>query len=293
MSPKVGLVTVLYNAPQVLPDFYKSLSIQTYQNYKLYVIDNSTNPDSRDLATTLMSSYGISNYELIVNDINNGVAGGNNQGVEAALRDSCDYVLLLNNDIEILDSDAISTLVSSAVAEKLDMVVPKIFFYGTQLIWCAGGQLFEWKGDGNHYGFKKNDALEFNVKKIVEYSPTCFMLISRVVFEKTGLFDEKYFVYYDDTDFVLRARRLGFSLTYIPEVDVYHKVSTSTGGDESPFSVFYMNRNRVYFLRKNYSGIKFFSALLYSSSVRFIKIVFRKPKLALTYLRATVSGLHM
>jgi GT2 family glycosyltransferase len=77
------------------------------------------------------------------------------------------------------------------------------------------------------------------------------MLVDRSVFNRIGLMDERYFIYWDDTDFCVRALRAGVKLVYLAEAKMYHKVSSLTGGGESPVSIRYLTRNHILFMRKN------------------------------------------
>ena len=97
--PKIGLVTVLYNGIEVLEDFFVSLNNQTYKNFTLYVIDNSPDDNTLNEAIKLSNKFNIDSVFINNND-NCGVAKGNNQGIEKILENDCEYVLLLNNDIE-------------------------------------------------------------------------------------------------------------------------------------------------------------------------------------------------
>src|SRR5688572_9950789 len=99
MKDIVGIVTVLYNSDAVLPDFFASLARQQDASFKLYVIDNSPTPSGVERCRTLAADLGI-DAELVFNNHNGGVAKGNNQGIELALRDSCRWILLANNDVE-------------------------------------------------------------------------------------------------------------------------------------------------------------------------------------------------
>jgi GT2 family glycosyltransferase len=126
----------------------------------------------------------------------------------------------------------------------------------------AGGTMLESRGYGVHIGDGIEDEGQYNKIAYFTYAPTCFMLIHKSVFGKIGLMDEKYFVYYDDTDFVYRALKKGFRIIYLPEFIIQHRVAYSTGGSESLFSVYYCNRNRIYFILKNLDYINKFSALL-------------------------------
>jgi GT2 family glycosyltransferase len=78
------------------------------------------------------------------------------------------------------------------------------------------------------------------------------MLIHKNVFNKVGFMDSKYFMYYDDTDFCLRANRCGYKILFVPEAVMWHKVHSSSGGSEySRTSVYYLSRNRLYLMKKN------------------------------------------
>ncbi len=85
------------------------------------------------------------------------------------------------------------------------LVVPKIFYYDTHKLWMAGGHMDNWRALGVHEGYNKEDAPQYNIAKQITYAPTCFMLVKKEVFDKIGIMDDKYFAYYDDTDFVFRA----------------------------------------------------------------------------------------
>jgi len=178
-------------------------------------------------------------------------------------------VLLLNNDIETEMTDVVGQLVSLCEEKGEKMAVPKIFYYDTRKLWMAGGYMDRWRALGVHYGYGKADAPKYSVGKYISYAPTCFMIIAKEVFESVGYMDEKYFAYYDDTDFVLRATRAGFKLYYDPSASILHKVSSSGGGDLSAFYIYYSNRNKIYFIRKNLKGFKRFFAIWYTLTARF------------------------
>lgn len=263
---KIGLVTVLYKSDEVLDGFFKSVSKQTHKEYVLYLIDNSVNEQSNKVIADCIAAHPIAAYRHIKNADNVGVAKGNNIGIEAALNDSCTHVLILNNDIEIEQETAFaSQLVLSEKGEQI--IVPKIY-YPDRTIWMAGGAMNKWRALGIHYGFNKTDNNSYNVPKFITYAPTCYMLVNSAVFEKVGMMDEKYFAYYDDTDFVYRVCKAGYKLYYDPSVTIVHKVSHSSGGDSS-FYIYYSNRNKLYFIRKNFSGFLKYFAIGYTFFTRF------------------------
>jgi len=258
----IGLVTVLFRSDEVLPDFFKSISRQTHKDYILYLVDNSESATTDAIISQCLKEYPVTAYRHIKTGGNIGVAAGNNTGIKLSLADNCSHVLILNNDIEIEQDFMFSKLLSLADADE-SMIVPKIYYYDEKKIWMAGGYMDKWRALGVHYGYNQKDKPKYNIARHVTYSPTCFMLVKKEVFDATGIMDEKYFAYYDDTDFVLRATKLGYKIWYEPSLELLHKVSSSVGTN-SPFYVYYSNRNKIYFIRKNFKGLQRYFALLYT-----------------------------
>ena len=248
----VGIVTVLYNSAKVLDDYFLSLANQTYKNFILYVIDNASSDNSIDIVKNVsqITSFPV---RIICNKNNLGVAKGNNQGIEMAMKEGCDYILLSNNDI-VLESECIRVLL---------VVVPKIFFYNSDLLWYAGGGFIDTKGAVSHWGYLERDSLKYSCDIDVDYAPTCVALIATSVFLEIGMFDEKYFVYYDDTDFMRRLKINKINVHFCPQAILWHKESMSTGGMKSDFSVYYMSRNQIYYSFKYFNKITLLIMLLY------------------------------
>ncbi|WP_420223954.1 glycosyltransferase family 2 protein [Pigmentiphaga litoralis] len=247
---KVGVVTVLYNSTDVLEGFFSSLSQQVDVTIKLYVIDNSPTDEGFQLSRHLAKQHGI-DTTLVYNNGNLGVAKGNNQGIELALADNVDYVVLSNNDIEFSNPAMINGMIADMSLVGARAAVPKMLYYGTRKIWCAGGSISKLRSGSPHRGDLEDDVGQYDVSEFTEYAPTCFMILRRDVFQDVGLMDEDYFVYYDDTDFVWRMNKCNTPILYVPRFELFHKVSFSTGGNESLFSLYYVTRNRLFFARKN------------------------------------------
>lgn len=268
---KVSLVTVLFNSDGVLDGFLKSLSIQSFTDYHLYLIDNTVNDNTDKLLKELTNSYGISNYTHIKNPDNAGIARGNNQGIDLSLKADAAYTLLLNNDIEFSQPCLLENIVSHADKYAEPIITPKIYFYDDKKVWMAGGRFSIYKGTSIHVGEGSDDGPLYENEAYFDYAPTCFMLINNSVFEKIGMMDEKYFVYYDDTDFMYRACQKGYKVKLLPQLHVYHKVSSLTGGGESLFTIYYGIRNRIYFISKNFNGFNYVFAMLFTLSTRVFK----------------------
>lgn len=243
---KIGVVTVTYGSGNVLPDFLKSLDQQTYRKFMLISVDN----DSRDSTVEQLNTHQGFEHLVIANDRNFGVAAGNNQGIRAALAGGCEYVLLLNNDV-VFGPGLFQELLDGLSNRQCQMVMPLIYYYDRpNIIWSAGGYYQPW------YGYRclligdgEEDHGQYSTPRCVEHAPTCCVLIKREVFAKLGLMDERYFVYHDDTDFMLRALKADQSIYCLPQSKLLHKVSSLSGAG-SDFQVRYGTRNRAFMLVK-------------------------------------------
>jgi GT2 family glycosyltransferase len=248
---KIGVVTVTYNSGLVLQDFFDSLAVQTHQNFVVYVVDNASHDDTLGRTNQRTDMRIVT----IVNAANLGVAEGNNQGIRAALSAGCECVLLLNNDTAF-PPDFLEQLYSGLDLYHCDMTTSKMYYYDEpKRLWCAGGAFQPWFAYRHtHVGMDEIDIGQYDLARRITYVPTCCVLIKKGVFEKIGLMDPRYFVYWDDVDFMYRAMKAGIYLMYLPEARLLHKVGRLTGGEDSPFAQRYCTRNRVYFILK-YFGI--------------------------------------
>ncbi|SEM71361.1 hypothetical protein SAMN05192574_101563 [Mucilaginibacter gossypiicola] len=290
---KVGLVTVLFNSDKVLEGFFKSLSIQTFKDYHLYLIDNTSSEDTDNLLLELSVKYAITNYTHIKNPDNAGVAKGNNQGIELSLKQGTTHTLLLNNDIEFNQPELLGNMLRHAEKNNESIIIPKIFFHDNGKIWMAGGKFLMLKGSTIHIGEGDDDGPRYSAESYFKYAPTCFMLINNKVFYDVGLMDEKYFVYYDDTDFIFRTVEKGYLVKLLPQLHVYHKVSSLTGGKESLFSIYYGTRNRIYFIRKNLKGLKYLCSLCFTMSTRFVRFIQFDSKQKIQVIKGVQEGFKL
>lgn len=258
----------------MLEGFIKSLSCQSFQDYHLFVIDNSPSAATDAILQNLLKRYSVPAYSHIKNSENVGVATGNNQGIEFSIKDKFDYTILLNNDIEFSQTDLLKKIVERADSSNDVMIIPKIFFWDSRKIWMAGGTLSKLKGRTYHIGEGNDDGPQYSKDLYFDYAPTCFMLIKNHLFKEIGVMDDKYFAYYDDTDFIYRAIKKGYVVSMLHSLHVFHKVSSSTGGKTSLFSIYYGTRNRIYFIRKNLNFFYFLIALFYTTVTRTITSFF-------------------
>ncbi|WP_433969572.1 glycosyltransferase family 2 protein [Tunturiibacter gelidiferens] len=226
--------------------FFSSLQQQEFKDFHVWAIDNVSNDDS----VAQCRAQG-DRFTVIANEKNVGVAAGNNQGIYAALNAGCEHILLLNNDVEF-DSQLFARLIEGLTANACQMTAPLMYYYDRpNVIWAAGGKFQPMLGYRCiHLNDGVEDVGQFNKARRIEHAPTCCVLFKRSVFDQVGFMDERYFVYHDDTDFMLRCLKANQRLFLLPNAKLLHKVSSLTGGAESEFSVRMGTRNRIYMLSK-------------------------------------------
>nr|UXE45421.1 N-acetylglucosaminyl-diphospho-decaprenol L-rhamnosyltransferase [uncultured bacterium] len=289
MQSSIGVVTVTFNSGEVIEPFLRSVLSQTYQDFYLYVVDNA----SVDSTLDRIAAFQDRRIHVIASPENLGVAAGNNKGIAASLATGCGYVLLLNNDTEF-GENTFKTLLAELDRHSADMVVPKIVYHDRpDILWAAGGYFIEAIAQTHHYGDGHRNGLRFQRSRRVRYSPTTCTLMRREVFRKIGLMDENFFIYYDDTDFCLRAARVGLAQFYTPAAQVSHKVSSLTN-KEPALSLHYKSRNQVYFAMKNYSPW-LWPGLLLGIQLYYLGKIFRLLEPLPTYLqrqRSFVEGIR-
>lgn len=247
--PNVFIIILNWNRLGDTLECIKSVRLLNYQNYKIILVDNGSMEGSSDV---IREKY--NDIVLIKNMENLGYAEGNNVGIRFALSKGADYIWLLNNDT-VVDQNALGTMVD--VGEKLSecgILGSKIYYFDQpEIIWFAGATINWRKAVSNHIGQNQKDHAKYDSIKEVERVTGCSMLIKRDVCERIGLMDEKLFLYAEELDWCVRAKKAGYKILYIPDSKVYHKISLSTGDNYGVIFNYFNTRNFLYVIQKNMS----------------------------------------
>ncbi len=197
---------------------------------------------------------------IIETDINGGFSWANNLLIKAAMKDGCQKFILLNNDTTV-DENFLKPLEAKLDEPAIGMVCSKIYFYPGyeyhqkdytkseqgKVIWYMGG-IIDWRNVYTyHYAVDEVDHGQFEVSSPTDFATGCCTAITKSTINKIGLMNEKYFLYYEDTDWSYQAKLKGFEIVVEPKSIVYHKSSGSTGGPGSKLAQYYQGRNRFYF----------------------------------------------
>ena len=247
-DPHVVVVILNWNGKRDTLECLSSVRAIDYPSFEIVVVDNGSTDDS--VPAIKVHFPGIS---VIETGQNLGYAGGNNVGMRYAIQQGADYVLLLNNDT-IVDRSLLTALARAARKLGDDAILAaQIYFHAEpDRIWYAGGQIVAETATTYHEGYR-SVASTASQPDVVEtgYASGCAFFISTTLLSRIGLFDERFFLLYEETDLCSRARKLGAKSYVVPDAKVWHKVSVSFGGMESPTYLYFHFRNRLLWAEKH------------------------------------------
>lgn len=236
---KVAVVMVNYNGEVYIKKCLDSIYSQTYKNIFVVVVDNFSTDNSVKL---IAESY--KDIYLIKNSENLGFAMGNNIGIEYAMNQGADYILLLNVDTWI-EKDMVKNLVRYASSKVV--TVPRIYSdRRLTKVWYAGGEIDYCKGNVYHCAYK----MEETTKK-VSFACGCCALISVEIFKQIGMFDDKFYLYFEDADLSIRILQAGNEIRLVQGAKMWHRIGGTGGRSAGLIKQYYMNRNQLYFVHKH------------------------------------------
>lgn len=255
----VSIVLVNYNASNLTLECIKSILGINYQNFKIIVVDNNSSLDDYDNMSNVCqdSAWDIL---LIRNKINAGFAAACNIGIDLAIQNRSDFILLLNNDTTVTET-FLEELIKYSKNRKEECVLSSVIQYSESPhnIWFAGGYISKLRASGFHTkstNYLKNFGFE------TEFISGCCMLIPKSVIDTIGKLSEEYFLYLEDVDYCARLKNSGIKMYVVPSSVIFHKVNATTSKYSSQLPLYYNSRNRLYFSKK-YFPKYFFITLAY------------------------------
>ena len=215
---------------------------------EVIVVDNASKQDEASLIATHYPQV-----KVIRSQQNLGFSGGNNLGIREA---KGKYILLINNDTYIKDFNFDALINRLESSDKIGIVCPKLrFAWGNNPIQFAGyTPLTKVTVRNQAIGFGEEDHGQYDTAHSTPYAHGAAMLIKRETINKVGLMPECFFLYYEELDWSMMFTRAGYEIWYDPACTVYHKESQTTG-QNSPLRTYYITRNRLLLVKRNYKGI--------------------------------------
>ena len=288
--PSVAIIVINWNGYSLTEKCLQSLAEATYPNFQTVVVDNaSTGDDVEKLRRNFPK------VKLIESGENEGFTGGNNKGIEEALSEDFDYIMLLNNDTE-QEMDFLDKLVSFMQrTPEAAAVQPRIHYvHDKDKVWSLGGKYNPWLGlTPSLKKVQRNDPFE------VDWLTGCCLLVRASVVREVGKLDDNFFAYYEDVDWSFRMKSGGGKLYCLPDAVVYHVAGASGKASEkgkegfvSPF-IHYLNvRNQLYFLRKHAKGVYLPSVALVQVLLLSVYILYFSARRRLAKLKAVLMGVR-
>ena len=233
-----------------------------------------------DNASTDSSGLGLArafpSIPLLQQSQNMGYAGGNNAGIRFALGQGAEYVLIINNDV-VVEPGFLESLLSVGTRLVNVGVSTGLVYYQEQdhRIFSAAGSFSYLLCTGVNKGSRIAPSRRASKECLTKFACGVLMLVRREVFETVGLFDESFFMYFEDVEFSRRVLK-HFNIAFTPSAVAYHK---SGGGtkmrDYTPLYLYYHTRNRIWTFRKDVALYR-----LYVIGFTMLNVVFKSIVLA-------------
>ncbi len=252
MKPAVSIIVLNYNGREDTLACLHSLEHLTYPNVTVILVDNHSADGSVEAVRAAFPKI-----KIVETGANLGFTGGNNVGVRYALQQGADYVMLLNNDT-VAAPDMLDLMIEVMEADpSIGVTGPMIYYYSApDMIWSAGGAIDWSRGTTSMVGLNEPDKAQFGLSpRPVDFVTGCCLLARRETWEQAGLLDEKFFMYYEETEWCVRASRAGFRIVHVPMAMLWHKISIESRA-ASPRTHYYMTRNRLLFLKRTRAGFR-------------------------------------
>ncbi len=247
----VSIITVNFNHSHVTDDLLDSIiQYNAYANIEVIVVDNGSTIDP-------VPNWKVKYPEFIFirSEQNLGFAGGNNLGIKAS---SGDFLFLVNNDT-VFTPSLIEQLMSTLLKHpNVGMVSPKILYFDQPSILQYAGytEMNFYTARNACIGQYETDLGQYDhLEGKTGYAHGAAMMLKRSVINKAGLMFEGFFLYYEELDWCESIKRAGFEIWVNMKASIYHKESVSVG-KKTALKEYFMNRNRILFIRRNASWFK-------------------------------------
>jgi GT2 family glycosyltransferase/SAM-dependent methyltransferase len=245
----VTAVVLNWNGRENTLSCLRSLRNIRAKNLRVIVADNGSTDGSPEAI-----SQEFPECRVLQNGGNLGYAAGNNRAITAALSDGADLVWILNNDT-VVESESLEELL------KVHRVIPDAGSLSSKILWLDAPHSLWFAGarwEGKTFeivGWRKDEGrIEFNSIRETESAIGCSMLLTRQALERVGLFDERFFLCFEESDWSFRARSAGYRNIYVPRSRVMHKGAASFGPGDSPLLAYFLMRNRLLWGEKHLSS---------------------------------------
>lgn len=246
-DPLVYIITHSWNKKEITLDFLANYRQLTYPHYRLLVVTNGPDDDTRAAVRARFPAV-----EVVVSEENQGFAAGINRGMRRALDQGADYLFLVNNDTTIA-ADALTLLVDVAQrAPGIAITAPYVYYaHDPQRLWSSGAGRYHFNMELRDHRRGRRDDRQDRAPHDVAFAAFCGMLIRRACVRAVGLFDEQFFLYHEDNDYCVRVIAAGYRIVLVPEAKMWHREGATVGDIDSPDVQYHVALSSGRFFRKH------------------------------------------
>ncbi|WP_195245500.1 glycosyltransferase family 2 protein [Clostridium celatum] len=249
-----SFVIVNWNGSDLIKQCLDSLTKSSYKDFKVYIVDNGSKDNSLESIKTFEEKLDIITIPL---EKNYGFALANNKGIEKAINDDSEYIITLNNDIEIQE-DTLDKLIKFIDENKdTDIFQLLMINYFERNLIDSIGMSFNERLFVTQLGYR--DPLKNLEKYDINIEGACAgaavyskKSLRKICINNNEYFKNDFFAYYEDVDLALRLNNNGFKTKLAKDSIVYH-MHSATGNKNSTFKDYYLTRNLFKYLKANQS----------------------------------------
>ena len=270
-EPFIVIVILNTNRRQDTLDCLTSLRQNSYKNHQIIVLDNNSTDNSVPAIQAEFPEVQI--IELVENL---GYAGNNNVGIEAAVTQGADWILVSNEDT-ILDSECLAHLVEMGESDdRIGIVGPMVYHYDEPDIIQSAGGYFGPYWDSFHYGKDEIDEGQYTNPHLVDWISGCAIMVRKEVINQVGALDARFFYFWEETEWCLRAGKKGWLVMHVPQAKIWHK-GVQRNYSPKPSLAYYGTRNRFLMLSKHHAPLQVW-ILAWAQTLRTLTSWTLKPK---------------
>lgn len=280
---ELSIVTINYNGLKDTCALIESIPFN--DKMEVIVVDNASDNQEADHISSRFP-----HVKVIKSDKNLGFAGGNNLGIKVS---TGKFIFLINNDTYFEDFNVRALIDRLNNSSDIGIVCPKIrFAWSPKPIQFAGyTPLSNITIRNQAIGYGEEDHGQYETAHPTPYAHGAAMLIKREAIDKVGLMPECYFLYYEELDWSMMFTRAGYQIWYEPKCTVYHKESQATG-QHSPLRTYYITRNRLLLIKRNYHGITKWLSYIYIIGIVGVRDILRYLFTGrFSHIKATSQGI--
>ena len=283
---EISIITINYNG---LTDTCALIeTIPFKDNLEVIVVDNASR-NQKEETDTIAKRF--PQVKVIKSEKNLGFAGGNNLGIQAA---QGKYLYFINNDTIFKDFNIQALIDRLESSPTIGVVCPKIrFAWGSNPIQFTGyTPLSSITVRNQAIGFGEEDQGQYDTPHPTPYAHGAAMMIKREAIDKVGMMPECFFLYYEELDWSMMFTRAGYEIWYEPRCTIYHKESQATG-QNSPLRTYYIVRNRLLLVKRNWLGVTKYLSYIYLLGVVALRDIFKNTITGnWDILKATLRGIR-